>query len=438
MPVPSAISDLSQTESSNSPGGSESPITTDNYLRTYAAFIATLRDGKGFTDPVTLASAATTDIGGQNAMFVEITGTTTITGFGTNYEGPRFLRFTGALTLTHNATTLNLPGSANITTEAGDTAIAIPNSTPNGWNVVHYMRKDLAPGTADSAATVTGNLGSGITATTQAVGDNSTKIATTEYVDRAIPLRGYIDGLIMSTAGSSGTMSIAAGKASDSTGVFTLSLAASISKTTSAWAVGTGNGGLDTGAIANSTWYYFYLIRRPDTGVVDVVFSTNSTSPTLPTNYTQFRYIGAGLTNGSAQWVKFSQDNDEFLWDAAVIDVDTVNPGTSAVTRTISVPRGRKMMAILTVGLYGGTNSNFGCVISSLDVSDQTPQVSGTAALSGFSTLNGSLSGIWIFAEQMVRTNTSAQVRSRMSLSGASDRLALTTRGWIDTRGRNA
>lgn len=139
MPVPSAISDLSQTAGSNFPTGSESPITADNYLRTYASFIALLRDGKGFTNPVTLASATTTDIGGQNSQFVEISGTTTITSFGTAYNGPRFLRFTGALTLTHNATTLNLPGAANITTSAGDTCIAVPNQALNGWNVVSYQ-----------------------------------------------------------------------------------------------------------------------------------------------------------------------------------------------------------------------------------------------------------------------------------------------------------
>lgn len=145
MPVPGAISDLSQTAASNSPPGSESPTTADDYLRAYAAFIATLRDGKGFTDPVQLASGATADIGGQNALFVEITGTTTITSFGTNYNGPRFLRFTGALTLTHNATTVNLPGAANITTAAGDTAIAIPNQAGNGWNVAQYQRAAGVP-----------------------------------------------------------------------------------------------------------------------------------------------------------------------------------------------------------------------------------------------------------------------------------------------------
>lgn len=139
MPVPTLISELSQTAGSNSPAGSESPTSSDDYLRTYASFIATLRDGKGFTNPAQLASGATTDIGGQNSMFVEITGTTTITSLGSNYNGPRFLRFTGALTLTHNATALNLPGAANITTAAGDTAIAIPNQALNGWNVVNYQ-----------------------------------------------------------------------------------------------------------------------------------------------------------------------------------------------------------------------------------------------------------------------------------------------------------
>lgn len=150
MPVPTAISALSQTAASNSPATTESPTSADDYLRQYSAFIAMLRDGIGFTDPVQLASGATTSIGAQNSLFVEITGTTTITSLGTTYEGPRFLRFTGALTLTHNSTTLNLPGAANITTAAGDTCIAIPNYAGNGWNVVQYQRASGYPVLAGS------------------------------------------------------------------------------------------------------------------------------------------------------------------------------------------------------------------------------------------------------------------------------------------------
>lgn len=44
MPVPASINDLSPTAGNNSPAGSESPTTVDDYLRTHAAFIASLRD----------------------------------------------------------------------------------------------------------------------------------------------------------------------------------------------------------------------------------------------------------------------------------------------------------------------------------------------------------------------------------------------------------
>ncbi len=158
MPVPTLITDLSVTAASNYPAGSDSPSTLDDVQRAHAAFIAQLRDGKGFSNPVTLVSASTTDIGAQSSLSVEISGTTTITSFGTAYNGPRFLRFTGALVLTH-ASALNLPGAANITTAAGDTALAIPNLALTGWNVVAYQR-NVAPGSA-SALSVTGSTAFG-------------------------------------------------------------------------------------------------------------------------------------------------------------------------------------------------------------------------------------------------------------------------------------
>jgi hypothetical protein len=138
MPVPSAITDLSQTAASNSPADTEVPTTADDYFRTHASFIALLRDGKGHAAEVTVASAGTADIGAANSLMVGITGTTTITSFGTNYNGPRLVRFAGALTLTHHATNLILPGAANITTAAGDAAIFAP--TGSGWRCISYER----------------------------------------------------------------------------------------------------------------------------------------------------------------------------------------------------------------------------------------------------------------------------------------------------------
>ena len=88
-----------------------------------------------------IASAATTDIGLQNTNFLRVTGNTTITSFGTNYKGPRFLVFESSLTLT-NSSTLVLPGGKNITTSAGDVLILIPGATlgtADKWIVAAYQ-----------------------------------------------------------------------------------------------------------------------------------------------------------------------------------------------------------------------------------------------------------------------------------------------------------
>jgi hypothetical protein len=265
---------------------------------------------------------------------------------------------------------------------------------------------------------------------------NATHAANKGYIDAATALRGHLAGLTLSTAGSSATMTIAEGQAADSTNAALINLAASISKTTSSWAVGSGNGGLDTGTIANNTWYHFYAIRRPDTGVVDVCFSTSASSPTLPTNYTQYRRIGSGKTNGSAQWTKFVQDGDLFQWDAAVLDVDVTSPGTSAVSRTLSVPTGVNVMALFNYAAYDPTNANqIGAYFSDLAVSDQAPIATAAPLASGVSQGASAIGGL---NRLDVRTNTSAQIRSRMTTSSGTSVLRIATLGWIDKRGKDA
>lgn len=92
-----------------------------------------------------LASAATTNIGGIDGNFVHITGTTTITAFDTVQSGAeRTVAFEGALTLTHNATSLVLPGNANILTAGGDVAIFRSEGSGN-WRCVSYTRDGGGP-----------------------------------------------------------------------------------------------------------------------------------------------------------------------------------------------------------------------------------------------------------------------------------------------------
>ena len=134
MAVPTAITDLSATAASNSPASSESILPNlDDYIRALSALIR-----QGDTKAADVASASTVDLGAVVGRFVNVTGTTTITSFGTVAAGIwRVVTFTGALTLTHNATSLILPGGLNITTSAGDSVVASSLGSGN-WRVVSY------------------------------------------------------------------------------------------------------------------------------------------------------------------------------------------------------------------------------------------------------------------------------------------------------------
>lgn len=113
---------------------------------------------------------------------------------------------------------------------------------------------------------------------------------------------GTTYGLEISNNASDSTndVDITAGIAIDRTNSAFIELSPGLTKRLdSAWAVGTNQGGLDTGSIANTT-YYVYVIKRVDTDVVDVIFSTNSTSPTMPTNYTLSRQIGSFVRLGGS------------------------------------------------------------------------------------------------------------------------------------------
>lgn len=91
-----------------------------------------------------LASAATTDLVSVST-YVNITGTTTITSFGSASGGTiKWLRFAGALTLIHHATSMILPGAANIVTGAGDTALFVSEGGGN-WRCLLYQRASVAP-----------------------------------------------------------------------------------------------------------------------------------------------------------------------------------------------------------------------------------------------------------------------------------------------------
>lgn len=361
---------------------------------------------------------------------------------------------------TMTAPVLGTPASGTLTNTTG-----LPISTGVsglGTGVATFL---ATPSSDNLASAVTDETGSGAlvfavspaltgtpTAPTASASDNSTKIATTAYVDAQVaggvagvasyngrtgtvtatgtdvPLRSYLSGLTLSNNVSDATndIDIVAGVATDSTNAAMMALSSGITKRLDAnWSVGSGNGGLDTGSVGNTT-YHVWLIQRSDTGVVDVLFSGSATSPTMPANYDRKRRIGA-IIRSSGSILAFSQNGDEFLLGTRSVTQNGVATSTTATLVPVQVPTGIKVNALGVIRLdYISASTSF--LVTSPDESDQ-------AATSSIQNVTVTSSATPQAINFNVRTDTSGQIRTRASGTGGS--VITTTYGWVDRRGRD-
>lgn len=244
---------------------------------------------------------------------------------------------------------------------------------------------------------------------------------------------GHIYGLTLSNSGGDPTndLDIAAGSARDVANVYDMTLASSITKQLDAnWAVGTNQGGLDTGSVGDGT-YHVFLIRRSDTEVVDVLFSLSPTSPTMPANYNSKRRIGSFIRQGAIQL--FKQIGDEFLLDTPYLEINDTNPGTSAVTATfVTIPTGIIVHAFVNAGFADNANNN-GLYISPLSISDTAP----SDTVAPLKSIGAGNAANTIAAQMHVRTDTNAQFRYRVVASTGATTVKIVSLGWIDRRGKD-
>lgn len=208
MPVPSAITDLSQTANSNSPSGSESPITADNYFRAHAAFIALLSAAlgnsttAGFLQTGTGATARTFKSKGLDIVSVKdfgavgdgVTGDTaaiqaaidSLTSGGEVFfpagvydvTGLRIDGTSGTLT---NITLRGVGSASEIRINAGNTANVIKAAAGSGFRITNLrVRGGLGRSVTAVAAPSAGLWVSGTAYTTgQTVEVSSSDAATT-------------------------------------------------------------------------------------------------------------------------------------------------------------------------------------------------------------------------------------------------------------------
>ena len=242
---------------------------------------------------------------------------------------------------------------------------------------------------------------------------------------------GYLSGLGMSHATDTDhDITIAAGKARDSIDAVDMVLSSAITKRFDAtWAVGTNAGGMALGeSLPTSGTIHLWLIKRSDTGVVDVMANNHATSglsPTLPSGYDYKRLIGSYRTDASSNIINGAWWGTgllrTFMFSAPILDVNATNSGTSAVTAALSVPSGIVVFAhIVNAGLY---SINY---VSALNSTDLPPSASAAPLGNNGSIVVSSQGG----NSMRVATNTSAQIRYRVYATGAGEAIRIATYGW--------
>jgi len=250
-------------------------------------------------------------------------------------------------------------------------------------------------------------------------------------------LGGYIQGLTYAPAADvTNDVTIAVGMAtSDNTAQtdrLTIVLTSALTKQIdAAWSVGTNQGGLDTGAVGNND-YYIWLIMRPDTGVVDALFSLSSTSPTMPTSYTFKRLIG-WIKRETAANVPFltyelSGGGLDFTYVTSRGDVDLANTlTTSRRTDALSVPLTFSTIAKVRLGIVDAAAVI--AIVQNPDEADAAP----SATVAPGSTIRTDVAGVSSWSDYNIRTSATGTIASRSGTATA-DGYDVVTYGFMWSR----
>lgn len=247
---------------------------------------------------------------------------------------------------------------------------------------------------------------------------NSQKDQVLTNLGLAAP-RGHISGLKIANNSTDATndIDIAPGEAaSDDTLPRMIRLTSSITKRLdAAWAVGSGEGGLDTGSVANGT-YHLWLIQRSDTGVVDVLFSLSATSPTMPSDYDRKAYLWPIVRSGGSI-LGFTQYGTQFLLDSFVTPYSSTGTRASSPLG-LSVPTGFPVRALVRAGVIASAGN-----IVALESDDFDCRT------------NPNSNPTYLYYDQVTQTNSSGQINFAVSISPhGTIPCTLQTKGWIFDR----
>lgn len=339
-------------------------------------------------------------------------------------------------------TDLQIAGASALTAPATDDAIGISDTSDSGNNkkitlsdtlkVINSLTEDSSP---DSAADFV------VSYDESASGPKKVKLQNLP----AVLSRNYIDGCEISNGtDATNDINIAAGVCRDSTNTVDIIVSATSGKQLDAnWAAGAAAGMRNSAAGITNATYHIYAGRTAASAAADfyAYAGADGTDPdssaaisTMLTawqaesggaSYAYARRIGSIIRSGGSI-LAFSQKGNEFLFSVPVADHTGATIGTSASLLALTVPAGIKAGAKVYATFL--TSNTKLVLISSPDQTDSDP--------SSISNMRGQAANQNPSLTEIIRTNTSRQIRARASVSTGAFFDVLTF-GWIDARGRS-
>lgn len=258
------------------------------------------------------------------------------------------------------------------------------------------------------------------------------------WASHAEALRGHIAGLTLSNNGTDATndIDIAVGVATSSDQGAVISLGSALTKQLDAsWAVGTNAGMRATGAAITDTTYHIFLIRRPDTGVVDIAADTSASGANIAANtnaaYTQVRRIGSILRESGAI-VTFKQWGDNFR-RAAISDRNSTSAAASALL-ALSIPAGIAVAPMILYFLQVATSATCQVRLGSASIGSADTTIASLICGAG----DTSERNLELVPPYFV-SDTSRQIYfEQINTAGTPAASQLFTVGWVDLRGKDA
>ena len=277
--------------------------------------------------------------------------------------------------------------------------------------------------TTDYAVTTKGDLLVGTanqTVARKGVGAGGTvpmaRAADTTGIAYVAALNKAIYGFTYANNGTD-SIDIAAGGAMDSTGAYWITGSALTKSITTTWVVGNAQGMLDTGAVGNSD-YYLWAIVRSDTGVVDYLASLSSTAPTMPASYDFKRLIGwfkrVGGNNVAFHAYETEGGGLEMNWDSPTLDINLSNTlTTSRRTDAVKVPLNFSVLANLNIELYDAAAA-FQAWVYCPDQTDLAPSNSAAPLANASAATAGTARNLYTL---WVRTSATGTIAARADLA---------------------